>query len=290
MRIAYFPAGPRTFASSRMRCYRPGEALEKLGHEVSYAALSTVDVVVIQKRYDLPVLMQDLRQRGVRVIFDVDDMMFDLSPFELADVVTTDTEYKREQWPTAVVVPDCLDLDDDAPKKSVQADYLKRAVWIGSAENVYHIRYAAEACNRLGIELIVITDTNSPKFAAYSRDVTGVQWSLDTVDQQMIECDVCLCPYVISGGEWGEAWVRSKSENRIVKAYGLGLPVIGTPIPSYVSAGLQYCAETTEEWIAALQAISPRAAREVDAERGYLIAQQYRAEVVAEKWLEVFKG
>jgi hypothetical protein len=211
-------------------------------------------------------------------------------PFDLADVVTTDTAYKQNCWPGSVVVPDCLDLDDGAPRKSLHADNLNRAVVVCNVENTYHIRHAAAACRELGIQLIVITDTSHPKFAEYSRDVTGVQWSLDTVDNEMIQADVCLCPYVIRDGEWSEQWVLSKSENRIVKAFGLGLPVAGTGIPSYVSAGLQHCAETVEEWITTLQGISPRASREADAVRGYEIAQQYKAEKVARKWLEVFGG
>jgi hypothetical protein len=54
MKIAYYPAGPRTFASSRMRCYRPADALKAMGHEITVNELPlNADVLVVQKRWDI---------------------------------------------------------------------------------------------------------------------------------------------------------------------------------------------------------------------------------------------
>jgi hypothetical protein len=285
MKIAYFTAGDRNWASSRLRAWKVADALTSQGHDVTMNGYPwAADVVVMQKRFDMNDTMQQLRQRGIRVVWDCDDYIPN-GPAQLADVITVDTHAKQKLYPGSVVIPDVLDLDDNSPCKTEHADKLERVVWFGNPDNWYHTLNVAEACRRLGLELVMITDLTSHHIGQL-HDVTGVQWTASSVDHDVIAADVVACSYVIDDRH--KDWITSKSANRLVKAWGLGMPVIGSPIPSYVAAGLTYQADTIAEWTTALMALRDKQARQDDAKRGYAIAQEYCADKVARRWLEVF--
>lgn len=290
MHIAYYTAGDRDFASSRMRAWMVGDALVAMGHEVVFNPAwdypLDVDAVIVQKRFDLRQTMEIAREAGARVIWDCDDLIPG-GPVDLADVVTVSTRQMRTLYPQAVIVPNCLDVPADAPRKIQHADRLRHVVCSVNGANLYHLEYVAQACQQLHLTLTVIVPFHQVKDFQQIPGLHYVDWKRDQVDSQLITHDVTVCSYKINDGEWSAEWVRAKSACRALKAWGLGLPVIGTPIPDYVDNGIQHLATTTEEWVQALTALESREAREQDAERGYALAQEYRAEKVARKWLEV---
>lgn len=288
MNICYYPAGDRAFASSRMRVWRIVDALRLMGHTCQINDARGCEIAVFQKRFELITEMQQLRAQGIRVIVDVDDWIPN-APIDYADMVTIDTAYKLKLYPTARIVPDALDLDHGHPIKTEHREKLTRAAWFGNADNAYHATNAAVACDRLGIELVMITDLGNTQHQAYWQHVTGVQWTSESVDQEIIQADVVLCPYVYNG-TWSEDWVKSKSANRPIKAWTLGMPVIGTPIPSYVEVGMRHTATTVQEWIAALTSLQSAASRQLDARLGSATAQAFRVKQVANQWLNLFGG
>jgi len=281
----------RSAASSRLRVYKVADELTKLGHRVSFNEVSNdTHVVVVQKRYNLDAEIAKWRSQGIRVIFDLDDMI----PLPIADVdcITVDTRYKQQKLPGSVVIPDCLDAEQSSPFKSHHEDMLRTAVWTGSPDNVYHVRACAEACRWVGVELTIITNLLNPQAKQICDNlvqlggVTLKQWDLATVDKLMVQHDIAVMPYVFDGA-WSKEWVESKSANKLLKSWSLGLPTIGTPILSYVEVGLDYMATSIEEWCNALTAMESSQVRFKDAQRGSKIAGEYRADKVVNKWLEV---
>jgi len=286
MRVNYFPAGGLEFASSRLRVFKIATALRNLGHGVIFKDFNSAscDVVVFQKTWNYYGALQMFKTAGKRVVFDIDDLIATPIPAEV-DVITVDTAAKLEQFPQAVVIPDALDIETHSPLKTEHADKLTKVVWVGNSENTYHIANAAEACRRLGLELTIITDLHGRSYAHYD-GVQSLAWDLHTVDDEMVKADLFISPFIFDG-EWGEKWVKSKSANRLLKAHALGLPVIATMIPSF--EGLDLCtAYTVDQWEVALAMFRDKRKRQRDAERGLAIAQQYTADKVVEKWLEVF--
>jgi len=296
MRINYFPAGSTDFASSRLRVWKVATALRAMGHTVTFNSYnsSDCDVVVYQKVWPQDGSMKMFKAAGKRIIFDIDDLISTPIPAEV-DQITVDTESKLAHFPGAVVIPDCLDTEPTSPRKKVHADNLNSAVWVGNTQNMYHLCYAARACRTLGINLTIITDLNNPHFSEQTDQLpkegwNAQQWSADTVDQLMVEHDMAIFPFVFGSPQWSVNWVMTKSANRLLKAYGLGLPVVGTPIPSYQEIGLFWMAETTEQWCAALSSANDKTLRESDAELGWVAAQQFTADKVALKWIKVLAG
>jgi len=295
MKIVYFTEGPETLASSRLRCYRPGRALAQAGHDVQFnpERISGVDVIIIQKRAWERFGrrgIETLKQVGARIVWDVDDLyVWNDPPTDLVDLVTVDTAAKLKVYPGAVVVPDCLDVDDDAPRKTQHSEWLRSIVWFGGGDNAYHARNAIEAANQLHLEMTLITNlAGSSLNVGYYDNVHGVQWDVSNIDAAIIAADLVVCPYVFNGPQPRE-WIEAKSANRVYKAWGLGMPVAGTPIPSYIEAGLNYQGETIDEWRALYTVLAGRQAREYAAEQGYALAQTQRADVIKDAWLRAFE-
>jgi hypothetical protein len=291
MNITYLPIGTRNTASSRLRVYKIADVLSGEGHDVcvtpAICDTAQADVVVVQKRQDFTQNMVNWLDQGKRVIWDVDDWIY--YPDLPAGVqVTVDTPYKLELYPNAIVVPDTLDVNRTTPFKTIHAPKMQRVVWVGNPENWDQMRHVIWACEKMKLEIVAITDTRSQHYASYP-NITGVQWHLESVDLEIIRSDVMVCPYVFDGS-WPMRWVKSKSANRLLKGWALGMPMAGTPIPSYTDAGLEYRATTTDEWIDVLTHYAGIEARVNDALRGYKIAQAYKAESVAKEWLKVFNG
>lgn len=296
MRITYFPAGGLNFASSRLRVWLIADVLKAMGHTVSFRSFnsSDVDVVVFQKQFNYGEIDM-FKRAGKRIIFDLDDYITGQQIPSEVDRITVDTPAKLDLYPQAVVIPDALDLPAEHPLKVEHAEKLKKVVWVGNTENMYHLKCASRACLALDIDLKIITDLNNPNWSAMRQEISGnsidyVDWHLDTVDEEMIDADLFIAPFVFDKNRWSPQWIKSKSANRILKAYGLGLPVAATPIPSYVEAGLFWQATTVEEWIWALSSASDHRLRQEDAERGIEVAHRFSADKVALQWIKVFES
>ena len=83
-------------------------------------------------------------------------------------------------------------------------------------------------------------------------------------------------------------WVAAKGENRLLKAWALGMPVAGAGIESYCDHGMRYFAQTTEHWVHVFGLLRSMSARQADAELGRATALKNSASIIAQKWLEVF--
>lgn len=292
MNIAWFTSGDRNMASSRLRAWKIGDVLQQQGHTVTWGKVDdNTDVMVMQKRNtpnDIS-LMEMCKRQSIRIIYDLDDYIPNL-PVQCADVITVDTPAKLALYPNAVIIPDCLDIDEMANlQPEGTARYLEEVVTVSNPENMYHIQNAAAACYQLDISLTVITDTKHHAYAHFD-GVQGVAWDVATVDAEIVKHDLFIAPLMFGHPQWSDDWVRSKSANRILKAWGLRMPVAATPIPSFIEAGLVYRAQTVDEWVAALTKLESEEARYYDAGIGLQKANRYRADIIAKQWLAVFEG
>jgi len=292
VKILYFAFGQKTTASSRLRVYKIAEVLRRLGDivdiKISYADVGKgdYDLIVVQKRQDFSREMNRWLGNGIPVVFDIDDPTDRIPPHTMLTVGSKELQKRHEN---SVYIPDCLDLPFDySPKVGHRAE-LKKVCWFGLACNLYNAKPVYNACCELGMELVVVTDLYGKHEYPEWEHATYIEWELDTVDEVITRCDLVACPYIFSG-KWNADWIQAKGENRLLKAWALGMPVIGTPIPSYVEHGLRYPAMTEPEWVDALSALKDRNLRKQDAERGRLVASERVADNVARKWKEVFNA
>jgi glycosyltransferase involved in cell wall biosynthesis len=123
-----------------------------------------------------------------------------------------------------------------------------------------------------------------------------VAWDLDTVHQIMIQADVGIIPVDMCDdplpGQTVSSW-QVRSENRLTMKMAAGLPVIASPVPSYLSVidhGKNgFIAVTRADWIACLKALrDPRLRREIGRNARDSVVRRFSKEDQAAKLIGVF--
>ena len=302
MKISYIPNGYENLASSRLRVYKVATVLEKLGHTVRIKPAREVlftdsDVVAVQKVNSDRAgrMMQRLMDNGVRVVWDVDDPIGVQMP---CHVVTVGSRRLTQDYPDSIYIPDALDVSEGHPVKQTHSPELRRVCWFGLHCNLYNCRPVYEACQELGMSLCVITNIGHKDFTPLFPLADYVAWSLETVDQNIVDCDLVVLPYLLDAtptgwlpdGQTLADWNNAKGENRLLKAWALGMPVIGAPIQSYMECGLFDTAVKTQDWVAKLRRFRAVELRQGRAAAGRMRAARRNDKVIAKQWLEVFRG
>lgn len=124
--------------------------------EVVYDYLLQYDTIVIQRLHSWREFytVQRLKQAGKRVVYDIDDDIFNIPEhnyasrsikqdqinaakaiMKICDAITTTNETLKERLglpDKTVVIPNAIDLDDYPQERLVSEDGLKRILWFGS--------------------------------------------------------------------------------------------------------------------------------------------------------------
>ncbi len=244
--------------------------------------------------------MRKLSAAGVRIVLGLCDYV-DPELAEVADSVIVVTDYLRSLFPAAqhhkiAVVHDGLEndqvhKDDYGSRRGSPAEPL-RAVLVTS-HDLYHLpvlgappdwleisivgRYAPadarldrmrevkralEACGGAGAAARILS-------FVFNRRIRRVGWTPDGVYDEMLRADIGIIPIdrtpAHEAGAMPPPW-KVKSQNRLTMKMAVGLPVIATPIPSYLPVVEQganaFLAETPADWAAFLDQLRDPAERE----------------------------
>lgn len=274
------------------------------------------DIVVFQKVMgpSVEALVRELGQAGVRTVFCVCDVI-DPVMAELTDATVTVTEFLKSLYPAALqhkihVVHDGIEHPElerlpVSARHGTRADPL-RAVLVTSAslESVPQIvsppswlsvsivgRYAPGAFQRLREArwALVLRHRGAARlqylrFLA-NRRIHCLPWNAVTVYDHMRAADIGIIPVDDQAGA-DPARVPSwqvKSENRLSMKMSLGLPVVATPIPSYLPLIKQgengFLARNSKEWMTYLETLRDPVVRErVGREARASVLQRYSRE------------
>jgi glycosyltransferase involved in cell wall biosynthesis len=122
-----------------------------------------------------------------------------------------------------------------------------------------------------------------------------VAWNFDTVHRIMIEADVGIIPVDMRDeplpGQTVSSW-QVRSENRLTMKMAVGLPVIASPVPSYLAViehGRNgFIAVTRADWMACLKALrNPRLRREIGRNARDSVIRKFSKEDQAAKLIGV---
>lgn len=274
--MTYFlPLGDNQTASSRLRVYLIAPYLNAtIGCPDRY---EKGDVLIIQKVH-APDELRKAKSQGAKVIFDIDDPYLYKHTYqsmaEKADLVTVDTEARKayaEQYTNkpVVVVPDALDWDGVTRGYDVKNGI---AGWTGYGNNAAFLEGMV-----FPYKLRLISTVDCGKF--YSGDFEFSQWDLDTVDEEIRQCE-----FMINRLPLNETTAQ-KGMHKLLKSWANGVPCYTSRIPDYVKAmeeagvGEKYL---VDDWA--------NMKNEGFDERCRSYAMKYRAEDVAKKWKEVIKS
>lgn len=306
--FSLIPAETEDTASSRIRVYTLSRSLKSMGLSVSLNYSSEADVLLIQKRVteERMVMAREAKARGCKVIYDVDDLGTALWSFvpqrlfynmlEVADLVTTDTESRRERLiaeykvSRVEVLPDAIDYYPTGPIKITHVESKPlRVLWFGAFYTIIHFeKYIGVLSEMRDVRIVVIVTPIALKVCReWYPQIEFIPWSLPTFVSSLQSCHVSCLVHGDSADD------RTKSNNKFITSVNWGVPVIASRTPEYERTAREAgVAETLFENGADLVKRID-ALRAPDARQSYMdkaqpyVWQHYSPAVVAEQFLDI---
>ena len=150
----------------------------------------------------------------------------------LCDSVTCSSEKLAEDFAKFTdkpvwYVPDRMDLNS-YPRKKEHIGRATKVGWFGYSQNYSAIDDAGVPkalmdLNKKGenLELVVISNAMymPPAYAKGKLKITNLRWTLDTVDDDILSCDIIINPKL------EKANFKYKSNNKTLHSWALGVPV-----------------------------------------------------------------
>jgi len=243
--ICFLPLGDENVASSRLRCFKIGEALSKRGFTTwTYPGNRSSDFLFIQKRTDDNAFdaARACKRAGGFVVFDTDD--FPSCPefrkragelISLADAVTTATPEQQElargifSLPTdkkVFCLPNPADYELLEPSlKLHHSSYPLKVVWFGNVEN-FPVHRVGAITSLPELEFHAITNASDALRQQFPQCVFHA-WSYCGFSAAISSFDICVLSH--EGSEISNA----KSSNKMATAILHGVPVVASCTPDY---------------------------------------------------------
>jgi glycosyltransferase involved in cell wall biosynthesis len=242
-----------------------------------------LDIVYFQKIHGAGVRRQiaALRSAGVRTVYGVCDRVDnDLVRATDATVIVTDFlkhQHAPELWERIHVVHDGIErpeLTHSFANEPLPNGRLRATLVTSSALDAVPV---LESAARHRLEITMVGDypqratlfelrrraraamSASSLIPLLSRGFRAVRWHPQGVYDELRQADIGIIPVdtqpdPLPSGE--VSWWQVKSENRLTLMMGLGLPVIASPVPSYLGVVEQgvngYIARTPHDWLRAI--------------------------------------
>ena len=244
------------------------------------------DVVLFERpnwmMYKLSELVRTRKTKTVAIRCDPLPGPYD-THFDLT-VVPTEGLAKILELDTYRVIDDMIEVPQETYKKNYdQLGERLRIVWVGHGSYKTYIQDFAVQLGEIKSlkERIEFVTISKGDWATYP-------WSLDTVYEHIIACDVAIIPM-----PKGERY-QAKSTNRLTMCMALGMPTIASPIPPYVATGKvgQIClfADTIPAFGEALSQLESRPLREQLGVSARIAARRhYNRDIIGAEWLEMIR-
>lgn len=249
----------------------PYEVRNKIGD-------STVAVFTTFSDKDKEVISY-LRSVGIRIIYDIAEAIFDLPGvtecLRLADQIVCCSDKlsemcRQRNFSNVVTIKDAVEKWE--PVKEHESIEKPKALYMGMGGNSFLVTdFLRDTIEESGYDLEVITEW----------DNATKKWSPEEWPQDMISCDVVLCPQRVDVQP-------AKSDVKASVAMALGMPVIASKLPSYVdiikNGENGFLCESKEDWKKALTALRNVSMRKMvgDAARNSVV--DHKIDVIAEEW------
>jgi len=319
------PDGLHTnLASIRYRAIIPVQGLVARGHEASIVGLNPecfdevreriadADRVVFIKNYFESQcserMIQELRARGVKTLFDLTDDRFQgehgahlqqmvayaqgvvtVSPM-LRDII------KQRTGKDSAIACDPYEGARGVARWSPDGRRL-RALWFGHESNIVSLQRALpsllDAGKKFPIELRIVTadvdgierdcKTFNSKYR-HALTLRYAKWSIEETWSSLAAADFVVIPALPDA-----QWTLSKSSNRIIEALWAGRFVVAHPIPSYMEfKNWAWIGGDLSAGVAWMLENGASIAGRVSAAQDY-IASTYSPESIASQWEQIFE-
>jgi glycosyltransferase involved in cell wall biosynthesis len=205
------------------------------------------------------------------------------------------------------IILDCYRADEVDRKRDYARAGTPRLVWEGLPVNVHTLALLHEAIAELPSALrpevhAVTQRTFRPYARRFGRrsaravaeralpgvDVVLQPWELGKVADAITACDVAVIPLPLD-----DSFAQSKSAQKLVSLWAMGMPVVTSATPAYEeamrAAGLDLACRTTDDWKRALtNLLSDEDARRAAAQAGRAYVERHASrEIMLARWDEL---
>lgn len=245
--------------SYRLQTLRPVEHLRKEFTEHRFGVVSNLkeaeafdpDVVVCMQINDIKEALE-LRSRrsGLKVIgFQSDGPVGSQEDLRSLDAIVVDSAPLLWKIPNGVKkvvhIYTPLEIDESLYVQHVHPGRKLRIVYIGAKGNLFFAEERLRQLKSLGYDISILSDHPDADIA----------WNVDTYGQELSKFDVGIVPYpenlqINVPNQFPGFFYKDPSRPTLLQA--VGLPVVASPLPSYIMYGYtreaMLFANTLEEW------------------------------------------
>jgi glycosyltransferase involved in cell wall biosynthesis len=291
--VAVYPSGIR---SSRKICREIGN----------------YDVVFMQRKRPHALSLHFLLQRAKKLVYDFDDAVMyrsanASSPYSATrerrfarivkavdHVIAGNTflgEQARRYANHVTVIPTTIDLKKYTPKSYAKKKKKITIGWIGSSSTLPYLEHIRGVLEELGkrynhIELKVICDSF---FDGEKIPVIKKVWSEKEEIADLKSLDIGVMPLT------DDPWLRGKCGLKILQYYGVGIPVVCTPVGvnrDVVQDGVNgFWAMTHEQWVEKLSILidKPALRQEMGLRGREVVRKSYSVQACAPRFTRVLE-
>lgn len=313
MKIYYFTNGGFSTGSARCRAYRIAKYLNDMrGVESAFSRDEPythtwrgsfgpldADIVIYQKQQEPVDIARKARAKGVKVIFDMSDLMGSkfIDIINLADALTANTkgvlQSSLDQTNNKVKTRILRDIVDYLYKPLPARIHTKtsnlKIVFQARPENLGTIRLARDALIRLkkkmDYEFTYISGISVKKPLFEQLDPRWIQWKYDTFSEEMQKYDIAIAPNTI----------MTKGRVKVKDAVTHNLAVVSSKYPANWSLAVdtkteEFCCANPDEWYNALmKMIDPKVRNDYMSKVLPYMWKEHSVETIGTRWYELFK-
>lgn len=295
----------KAMASIRMRCYDVMEYFEKEGIPIElYKPFKKYDVVFFSKTcYDSAIeAAEKLQKKGTRIFFDgfceylTND---EIQTHEKENILKLISMSKIVGVPSAMQKEMFSKKHNDVrviPESVHQSFFQYRKQHVEKSEiTLVYCGYAAKAKDTLciknvisklqkeyGCKLLYICEKD-PKLEELKYKY--IHYDQRKIPKLLLEGDIMIAPRPMEG-------ISSRGHSFSKAAYPLavGLPVVASPMPSYINSPVILCS-TEDEWYSVLKELisKPNYRQSIGNEGAMYVKENYSIEKIGNEYLEIYK-
>ena len=277
-----------------------------------YRMLNQFDILCLHRKLIFPPEFRYLRHRASRIVYDFDDAIMYRSssskdPYSFSrrtkfaylikrvDFVVAGNQFLKSEVlrynPNVVVVPTSIDLSRYPMKEDWHQEGPITIGWLGSSSTLKYLKALLPVFERLyrkypNLQLKMVCDEflDAPHLPVIKK-----RWSLEREIEDLKSFDIGVSPLS------DDLWSRGKCGLKILQYYGVGIPVVCTPVGvnrDLVEDGVNgYWAENDDQWEDRLLRLiqEERLRREMGRNGRRAVEQAYSLEVNASRILDILK-
>jgi len=277
-----------------------------------YNTLDRFDIVVIFRKLFTPVEFWYIRRKARKIIYDLDDAVMHRSSgstpstsfsrwlrfsymMKRVDAVIAGNEFLKSEVlrynDRVVVLPTVIDLSRYSMKEAADPEEHMTIGWMGSNSTLEYLNPIIPAIERIyrkhpGVRLKIVCD-NFPD--NLNVPVIKKRWTSEEEEEDLRSFDIGIMPLE------DDLWSRGKCALKILQYYGVGLPVVCSPVGinrEIVKDGVNgFWARDEKEWEENLGLLieDRDLRRQMGIQGRSTVEQDYSLEVNAPRLLSVMK-